>query len=162
MLIVLVLAAAMSREITHAPVTAAAVTVDTAAIERAAAIYAQQNLLPSLPKGRIAFDSRPSDGRARSAEQSTELARILGAESNRRDAVISCPTGPGSCRMGDYTGLVQLGVLSATDSTAEVTVTLRWPSGNARVPVALQEPTLLFKQVNGAWEFVRVVSMRSN
>jgi hypothetical protein len=64
--------------------------------------------------------------------------------------------------MGEYTGLIQLGVLSATDSTAEVTVTLQWPSGNARVPVALQEPTLLFKRVNGAWEFVRVVSMRSN
>src|SRR5690348_1905144 len=83
----------------------AARKADTVGAERAAAEYAAHHLLGSVSGKRLAFDSLPRDGHRRSHDQSLALAQILKAEATDRESVIACPSGPSSCRMGEFTGL---------------------------------------------------------
>jgi hypothetical protein len=127
---------------------------DTVGAERAAAQYAAQHLLNSVSRSRLAFDSLPRDGHRRAHGQSLALAHILKAQATDRAAVISCPSGPSSCRMGEYTGLVGIHLQSLDDSTAEFAVSVQYPSGLERVPITTYEPTLHFAKRNGRWRFV--------
>ena len=135
---------------------------DTAAVERAAASYAAKNLLGRVPEGRVAFDSVRSGGRPRSHVQTAALAQILNADVTTRGSVISCASGPGSCKMEGYAGLIGVALTKMADSTAEVAVTIQWPSGQGRTPISTYEPVLKFAKKGADWQFVRVVSARSN
>jgi hypothetical protein len=135
---------------------------DTAAVEKGAVVYAAQHLLPGIPRGRLAFDSLPRNGPSRSHAQSVALAQILGAKATTRQSVISCSSGPSSCRMRGYSGLVGVQLENMADSTAEVAVSVHWPSQQRRVPISLHEQSLLFAKRKGEWQFVRVLRARSN
>jgi len=160
MLTIVCIAATLSASGNQTPRDTATPT-DTATIERAAAAYAADHLLRTIAAGPRAFDPQSSDGHRRSPEQVAALARLLNAETIPRTAVVTCKHGLESCEMGRYAGIVTLGVLSTTDSTAEVTVRIEWPVRSVRQPVALFEPTLLFVRSNGAWHFARIVEVRS-
>ena len=129
--------------------------VDTVGAERAAAQYAAQHLYYAISRTRLAFDSLPRDGHRRSHEQSMVLAQILAAEATDRASVITCTDGPSSCRMGAFTGLIGLHLRSIDDSTAEFAVSMQYPSGLERVPIATYEPTLRFARRHGKWKFDR-------
>jgi hypothetical protein len=135
--------------------SSAPTTADTVAVERAAAEYAARYLLVSLSRDRLAFDSLPGDGHRRSHAQSMALARTLKAEATDRASVIACPTGPSSCRMGTFGGLIGIHLQSLDDSTATVAVSVQRPSGLERVPITTYEPTLQFAKRQGRWQFVR-------
>jgi hypothetical protein len=128
---------------------------DTVAVERAAAEYAAGYLLGPVSRALLAFDSLPGDGHRRSHLQSMALARILRAEATDQASVISCASGPSSCRMGAFTGLIGIRLQTLDDSTAEIAVSVQWPSGLARVPITTYEPTLRFAKRRGRWQFVR-------
>lgn len=83
------------------------------------------------------------------------LARTLEAEATDRASVIACPTGPSSCRMGTFTGLIGIHLQGLDDSTATVAVSVQRPSGLERVPITTYEPTLQFAKRQGRWQFVR-------
>ena len=133
---------------------------DTIGVERAAATYATHALLYSVSRARLAFDSLPRDGHHRSHDQSMALARILKAEATDRASVITCTSGPSSCRMGEFTGLIGVHLQRLDDSTAEVAVSVQWPSGLERVPITTYEPTLRFARRQGKWRFVRTGRVR--
>jgi hypothetical protein len=133
---------------------------DTVVIERAVAEYTARVLLPRLPAGPLAFDSRDESGNERSSERIRSLESALGGKATHEEAVVVCGRGPGTCQMKGYARFVRLKVSDLTDSTASATVTLQWPSGQPRIPVYLREPVLLFQKRDNQWQFVRLVSER--
>lgn len=135
---------------------------DTVGVERTAAEYAARHLLGSVSRHRLAFDSLPEDGHHRSHGQSLALAKILKAEATDRASVIRCTSGPSSCRMGDFTGLISVSLETLDDSTAAVAVSVQWPSGLERVPITTYEPTLYFARRQGRWQFARSGRVRSS
>lgn len=138
---------------------------DTAAVERAAAVYTAEHLLAELKaadtskRRRIAFDERPAQGQVRSAVDDTALARILGAEIVPRDSVIPCAA---HCRMIRYAALIRIELRSVNDTTAVVRVTREYPSTFARVPVYFDQIPLVFEKRQGTWAFVRMLQVRSS
>ena len=138
---------------------------DAAAVERVAATYTAEHLLPALKqadtlkRGRVAFDARPAKGQVRSAENAGVLARILGAEVTARDAVIECAS---TCRMPRHAALIRIELQSLTDSTAKVRVTREYPSRFSRVPVYFDQIPLVFRKRNGIWDFAGMGRIRSS
>ena len=136
---------------------------DTALVEHAAATYAARHLLDRFPKGRIAFDSLRGSGRPRSRAQSVALTRVLKADGITTErSIIFCSSGPSSCRMSYYVGLVGVQLDDLTDSTAQATVTMRWPSGLPRAPISAYDQSLVFVRRGGSWEFARLGRARNN
>ena len=85
------------------------------------------------------------------------LAKVLGAEVVPRTAVVSCTSG---CHMSEYAALVRIRLRSLTDTTAEVEMTVEWPSHRTRVPISLHQPWVLFEKQDGRWQFVRTLRVR--
>lgn len=158
-MVLTLLAFALSTLSTRAAVSTAQAH-DTAAVERAVAEYIARALLPRLPPGSLAVESRDETGRERSPERIHALESVLDGRAAHEDAVVVCGNGPATCHMNGYTRFVRIQLGDWTDSTVSATVTLRWPSGQPRIPVYLHEPVLLFQQRDHQWRFVRVVSVR--
>lgn len=133
---------------------------DTVAVERAVAEYTASVLLPTLPSGSLAFESRDENGHERSRERIRSLENALRGTAAHEETVVVCGKTPPSCHMSGFTRFVRLKVSSLTDSTALATVTLQWPSGQSRIPVYLREPTLLFQKRGDQWQFVRQIGER--
>lgn len=133
---------------------------DRAMVERAVAEYTARTLLSQLPPGSLAFDSRDESGHERSPERIRTLERALRGKAAHEEAVVVCGMGPDTCHMNGYTRFARIRIVELTGSTASVTVTLRWSSGQSRIPVYLHEPMLLFQKRGNVWRFVRVVSER--
>ena len=130
---------------------------DSVAVEKVAAEYAATKILNAAAHGHVALDSHDAFDRARSAARERELERILGAETAYRSDIISCSSGPSSCRLNHYAAVVRIRIDALTATSAEVSVMVIREDRSRRSPVWTYHPTLLLERQQHAWHFVRVL-----
>ena len=124
---------------------------DAIAVERAAVAY----VLPSLPKGVIAFDRQTGDATRRDSADIAELARLLGARSVSAESVYRCPGDPSTCRL-DVDALVRIGTPKVSPEGAEVTIRWKRHTGIARMPVGYRSMDLVLSRKGASWTVVRI------
>lgn len=93
-------------------------------------------------------------GRERSAAESAALAAALGATVRRREDVLFCPEGPGSCQLRDAGVHLFLGSPVVSGDSATVAVVVYYRAGPAG-SVAYSRSSYTLVRTRAAWKVAR-------
>lgn len=128
----------------------AAQPADSQAVLIAAVTAGAKDLYSSGAKRSLAIEAGNRSG-TRSPTQAARLAATVGAAVARTQDVVSCLSGPRSCRIAAGVELLSVGVPVFSGDTAFVSVTVSKGSTSARSPVTLRGNEYIVVRRNTTW-----------